>query len=70
MVTTHYGQHDPDKCFACKMKSIQVIRPGPKTHQRNGDPWEGNPVLERINEIQAEGRRVSAFELSSDNQGE
>lgn len=62
-VRSHYGQHNDD-CFLCKLQSLTFDRGRPKTHQRKGDPWEGNPVKERIEELQAEGRRVAAFELS------
>lgn len=63
IVRSHYGQHDDD-CFLCKLQSLTFDRGRPKTHQRAGDPWEGNPVKERIEELQAAGRRVAAFELS------
>ena len=58
--------HEPDcTCFRCKLGTIQFNRPGPKTHQRKGDPWEGNPVKERIEELQAQGRKVAAFEMTN-----
>jgi hypothetical protein len=67
----HWGQHGPD-CFACKLRTIQFgrhITLAP-THQHKGDPWAGNPVLERIHELQAEGRNVSTAELHNPNQPE
>lgn len=59
---THYGQHS-DGCYGCKLSSLTFDRGGPKTHVKNGDPWEGNPVKERIEELQAQGRRVTAMEM-------
>jgi hypothetical protein len=63
IVRSHYGQHSPD-CYGCKLHSLTFDRGGPKRHQRKGDPWEGNPVKERIEELHAQGRRVAAYELS------
>jgi len=63
--TTHYGQHNPDDCFACKMKTLQFNRPGFKTHQHKGDPWDGNPVKERMEEIRREGKKIAAIELTN-----
>jgi len=62
--TTHYGQHNPDDCFACKMKTLQFNLPGPKTHMKHGDHWEDNPVKERMEELAKEGRKVATLELS------
>jgi hypothetical protein len=64
IVTQHFGQHGAS-CFACKLKSLQFNRPGPKTHIKHGDHWEGNPVMDRIHELQAQGRRVAAMEISN-----
>lgn len=52
-------------CFRCKLNSITFDRGRPKTHVKNGDPWDGNPVKERIEELQAQGAKVAAFELSN-----
>ena len=64
IVRSHYGQHSDD-CYGCKLASLTFDPGGPKTHQRNGDPWEGNPVKERIEELQAAGRRVEAFTITN-----
>jgi hypothetical protein len=65
IVCSHYGQHS-ESCYGCKLASLTFDRGAPKTHQQNGDPWEGNPVKERIEELQAAGRRVESFQISSD----
>lgn len=64
MITTHHGQHS-DSCYGCKLRSLTYNTGAPKTHARNGDPWEGNPVAERINELRAAGQKVAAFEISN-----
>ena len=64
-VRSHYGQHDPEVCFACKLTTISFDPGGPKTHQKRGDPWEGNPVKDRIEELRAAGRRVAAVEITN-----
>jgi hypothetical protein len=64
MVRTHFGQHSPD-CLGCKLHSLTFNTGAPKTHQKKGDPWEGNPVKERIEELQAQGRRVEAFNITN-----
>ena len=60
----HWGQHGPE-CFGCKLQTIRFGRhiTSAPTHQRNGDPWAGNPVKERIEELQAQGRKVATAEL-------
>jgi hypothetical protein len=63
-VSSHHGQHSAD-CYGCKLNSITFDRGRPKTHVKNGDPWKDNPVVDRINELQAEGRRVAAFEVAN-----
>ncbi len=65
IVRSHYGQHSAD-CFGCKLASISFNSSAPKTHVRKGDAWEGNPVKERIDELQAEGRRVAAMEITAE----
>lgn len=65
MIRSHWGQHGGD-CYGCKAQSLSYDNGNPKTHQRNGDPWDGSPVAERINELRAEGRRVEAFHLSKE----
>lgn len=62
----HYGQHG-SACFACKLKTIRfgthiTSRP---THIKNGSHWDGNPVKDRIEELQAQGRRVTAMEMNN-----
>jgi hypothetical protein len=48
----HYGQHDPEICFACKLKTIQFGSMQPATHNPKSDKrWETDPVKERIEEI-------------------
>lgn len=54
-------------CYGCKLRSFQFTRSGHKTHQHKGDPWAGNPVKERIEELQAQGRRVTAVEIVNNN---
>lgn len=49
--TTHHGQHDPDKCFACKLKSLNFSTGGPAAHGTKKDRWSKDPVVERINEL-------------------
>lgn len=66
MITHHYGQHS-DNCYGCKLNSLTFDRGRPKTHVKKGDPWEGNPVKERIEELQAAGRRVRAMEIENPN---
>lgn len=66
IVRAHWGQHDPDVCFGCKLTTLSFSDGTPKKHQHKGDPWDGNPVQERILELQAEGRRVQTMELSQD----
>lgn len=63
IVRSHYGQHS-DACYGCKLASLTFNAGAPKVHQKKGDPWEGNPVKERIEELQAAGKRVEAFELT------
>jgi hypothetical protein len=62
----HYGQHGPE-CFGCKLRTIQFGThiTLPPTHQHKGDPWDGNPVMERIHELQAQGRKVAAMEIAN-----
>lgn len=60
IVTTHHGQHDAAVCFACKLRSLSFNDGTPKKHQHNGDPWDGNPVVERIAELQAMNAREEA----------
>lgn len=64
MVRSHYGQHN-DGCYGCHLYGLTFNTGSPKTHQHKGDPWEGNPVKERIEELQAAGRKVAAFELTN-----
>lgn len=52
-------------CYRCKLNSLTFDRGRPKTHTKSGDPWEGNPVKERIEELQAQGAKVAAFEMSN-----
>ncbi len=66
-VRSHYGQHDPDKCYACKLATLTFNDGTPKTHVHNGDPWDGNPVKERIEELTAAGRKIAAMELHNPN---
>lgn len=61
---SHWGQHSAD-CYGCKLQSFTTNVGGPKTHVKKGDPWEGNPVAERIEELRAAGRRVAAVELTN-----
>lgn len=61
---SHWGQHSPD-CYGCKLQFVTLDTGAPKTHVKKGDPWEGNPVAERIEELRAAGRKVAAFELSN-----
>lgn len=65
IVRSHNGQHS-EGCYGCKLASLTFDSGGPKTHERHGDPWEGNPVKERIEELQAAGRRVESFNITSD----
>lgn len=63
LVMNHKGQHG-ESCYGCKLFSLTFDRGRPKTHaSKTGDPWDGNPVKERIEELQAAGRTVSAMEL-------
>lgn len=51
MNITHIGQHGAD-CFGCKVKTLNLDPGGPKVHMpKSGNPWEGNPVKERIEEL-------------------
>lgn len=65
IVKNHYGQHS-DQCFACKLNSLSFQTGQPPKHQHKGDPWAGNPVKERIEELQTQGKKVAAFELSKE----
>lgn len=58
--TTHHGQHD-ESCFLCKARSLSYNNGQPKTHVHRGDPWDGNPVLERIQELQAGDAKEKAL---------
>jgi hypothetical protein len=62
---SHTTIKEAESCYPCKLASLNINSGGHKVHAVNGDPWEGNPVLDRINELQAEGRRVEAMELRS-----
>ena len=42
------------ECIICKVRSLS-IRTAHPTHVKKDDPWEGNPVNERIEELQKEG---------------
>lgn len=64
IVKQHWGQHE--NCDPCKWTSLSFGNDQPKTHQHKGDPWDGNPVQERILELQAQGAKVKAMELSVD----
>lgn len=57
--SNHHGQHSAE-CFGCKLNSLTFDRGRPKTHSRRGDPWDGNPVKERIEELQSQGRKVAS----------
>lgn len=53
----HYGQHDPDKCFACKIKTLTFGRveggaKGPALQPSGDKRWENDPVKQRIEELQ------------------
>lgn len=50
--------HNPDcDCIICKARSLSVRHDHPN-HVKKGDPWEGNPVAERIKELQEEGAKL------------
>lgn len=61
LVRAHWGQHNPDVCFGCKLQTVQFTDDSPKTHVHRGDPWDGNPVLERIQELQATDAKETAL---------
>lgn len=61
IVRQHWGQHE--NCYPCKLTSLSLNDGTPKKHMHNGDHWDGDPVKERIEELQREGRRVQALEL-------
>ena len=48
--TTHYGQHDPEKCFACKLKTLSFGSMQP-TQMNGKDRWTNDPVKQRIEEL-------------------
>lgn len=62
----HWGQHS-EECYGCKLASLNLSTGGHKTHVKKGDPWNGNPVKERIEELQALGRKVDAMVLKNPN---
>lgn len=64
LIMNHYGQHS-DSCYGCKLSSLTFDRGRAKTHSHNGDPWDGNPVAERIQELQAAGQKVSVMEMQN-----
>ena len=65
IVRSHYGQHG-DNCLGCKLPTLSYKTSAPKTHSHNDDPWEGNPVKERIEELAAAGKRYAAMEITKE----
>jgi hypothetical protein len=56
----HHGQHDPTRCYACKLHSLTFNSGQPKTHVKRGDHWDGNPVVDRIMDFKAGQAREEA----------
>lgn len=65
----HYGQHG-ETCFGCRIKTLNFGThiTSPPTHLHLGDHWNNNPVKDRIEELQATGRKVAAMEIANQTQ--
>ena len=59
----HATEEEEKECYPCHLASLNINPGGHKVHAVNGDPWKNNPVADRIEELQAQGRRVAAMEI-------
>jgi hypothetical protein len=60
----HVGQHDTRTCYPCKLQSLIFDTGGPKTHVKNGDHWNDNPVVDRIMDLKETARRLEEKEAA------